>query len=57
METFGERISKLIDTFTGGNKTLFANKIGTSEANIRHYINGKMPKPQIILLNCVCFTA
>lgn len=42
------RIKELVDYYGEGNNSKFAALIGTSEANIRNYINGTMPKFEII---------
>jgi len=46
------RISELVDHFAEGKNTKFAELIGTSEANIRNYRNGKMPKIDFIFKIC-----
>jgi len=48
IETIHERISTLVEAFGDGKNTVFSNKIGTSEANIRNYIKGIMPKSDIL---------
>lgn len=54
--SISERISELINTFTGGNKTRFASIVGTSEANIRNYVdNGVIPKYDFIKSICENF--
>lgn len=39
-----ERIEQLVLFFANGNKSKFAGLVGTSEANIRNYIEGRQPK-------------
>lgn len=46
--SISHRISDLVVHFAEGNNTKFAAAIGTSEANIRNYINGTAPKFDII---------
>lgn len=48
----GLRIKNLVDYFADGVNTRFAELIGTSEANIRNYRNGKMPKFDFIYNIC-----
>lgn len=43
-----ERIKELVDTYANGNNVHFAKMIGTSEANVRNYINGIQPKFEIL---------
>lgn len=47
-KTISLRIKELVENYTGGNNSKFANIIGTNEANIRNYINGTMPKFDIV---------
>ena len=42
--SISERIEELVLHFAGGNKSKFAAIVGTSEANIRNYIEGRQPK-------------
>lgn len=46
--SISNRIKELVNHFADGNNSKFASIIGTSEANIRNYINGRMPKFEII---------
>lgn len=46
------RISDLVDSFADGKNTKFAELVGTSEANIRNYRSGKMPKFDFIYKVC-----
>jgi len=48
MNTINERIKSLVLHFTDGNNTLFANKLGISEANIRNYIAKTEPKYSVL---------
>jgi transcriptional regulator with XRE-family HTH domain len=48
MESLGERIEKLVQIFAKGNKSAFSRVIGINEANLRNYISGTAPKPEII---------
>lgn len=43
-ELISNRINELVNYFSKGNKSDFARAIGISEANIRNYIAGKLPK-------------
>lgn len=43
-ETIHERIQVLVDIFGNGKNTVFADKVGVSEGNIRGYIKGIVPK-------------
>lgn len=47
-ETIHERIRYLVDTYAEGKNTVFAAKLGVSEANIRGYIKGVIPKADIL---------
>ncbi|MGV1019333.1 LexA family transcriptional regulator [Empedobacter falsenii] len=44
MTTINDRIKILVDYFSDGNNSKFANEIGVSEANIRNYISKTEPK-------------
>ena len=44
VETIHDRIQVLVDTFGGGKNTVFAEKVGVNEGNIRGYIKGIVPK-------------
>ncbi len=46
--TIHERIKMLVDEKTGGKNTVFADKLGISEANIRSYIKGVVPKADVL---------
>lgn len=46
----GLRIKELIDYFCQGNNSIFARAIGTSEANVRNYLNGRQPKFETLYL-------
>jgi len=49
------RISDLVEHFADGKNTKFAELVSTSEANIRNYRNGKMPKFDFIQKVCERF--
>lgn len=56
INSISERISELVKVFADGNKTRFASMVGTSEANIRNYVdNGKSPKFDFIKKVCEQF--
>lgn len=56
VNSISERISELVKVFADGNKTRFASMVGTSEANIRNYVdNGKSPKFDFIKNICEQF--
>lgn len=56
INSISERISELVKVFADGNKTRFASMVGTSEANIRNYVdNGKSPKFDFIKNVCEQF--
>lgn len=46
--TIHERIAHLVETKAGGKNTVFAQKLGVSEANIRGYIKGVIPKADVL---------
>ena len=46
--TIHERIKHLFDIKAGGKNTVFAQKLGVSEANIRGYIKGVIPKADVL---------
>ena len=46
--TIHERIERLVKEFGGDKNTVFADKIGVSEGNIRGYIKGIMPKYDVL---------
>lgn len=48
LETINGRIEYLVNEYAGGKNTVFAQKLGVSEANIRSYIRGVMPKADIL---------
>lgn len=43
-ETIHERIKRLVDVLADGKNTVFAQRLGISEANVRGYIKGVVPK-------------
>lgn len=47
-ETIFDRISTLVEKFGNGKNTIFASLIGVSEANVRNYKNGVMPKADFL---------
>ena len=47
-ETIHDRIKHLVDKCAGGKNTVFASKLGISEANIRGYIKNVVPKADIL---------
>lgn len=46
--TMHERIKWLVDYFADGKNTIFADKLGINEANVRSYIRGVQPKADIL---------
>lgn len=48
MNSINSRIEALVNHFSNGNVSKFAAIVGTSEANIRNYINGTEPKFSVI---------
>jgi len=48
MSDIGDRIKLLVDNKAGGKNTAFAAIVGVSEANIRGYIKGIMPKADVL---------
>jgi phage repressor protein C with HTH and peptisase S24 domain len=46
--TIHDRIKQVVDTLADGKNTLLATRIGVSEANIRGYIKGNMPKADFL---------
>jgi predicted transcriptional regulator len=50
-----QRIKELVDYYAGGNNSKFAVLTGTSEANVRNYINGRQPKFDYISSLVKCF--
>lgn len=52
MESIGLRIKELRDLHYNGNNVKMATELGTSEANIRNYINGTYPKIEFIIVIC-----
>ena len=46
--TIHERIEYLVKRLAGGKNTVFAAKLGISEANIRGYIKGVIPKADVL---------
>ncbi|WP_102980173.1 helix-turn-helix transcriptional regulator [Chryseobacterium scophthalmum] len=55
MNDINFRIKSLIDTFSQGNNSNFAEKIGVSEGNIRSYLKGTEPKFNVIKKICESF--
>lgn len=47
-ETIHERIKYLVDKLAGGKNTVFASKLGVSEANIRGYMKNVVPKADVL---------
>lgn len=47
-ETIFDRISTIVEKFGNGKNTVFASLIGVSEANVRSYKNGVMPKADFL---------
>lgn len=47
-ETIFDRISTIVEKFGNGKNTVFASLIGISEANVRNYKNGVMPKADFL---------
>ena len=47
-ETIHDRIGTLVQEYGDGKNTVFANKIGVSECNVRGYIKGIMPKADVL---------
>lgn len=52
METIGLRIKYLRDLHYGKNNVKMASELGTSEANVRNYINGSYPKIEFVINIC-----
>ena len=48
MSTINERIKSLVDHFSKGNNSDFANRIGINEANVRNYIANTEPKFNVL---------
>ena len=48
IETIHERIAFCVQKFGEGKNTLFADKMGVSEGNIRGYIKGVVPKADVL---------
>lgn len=46
--TISDRIKELIKTKANGKNTVFAERLGVAEANIRSYTKGVMPKADIL---------
>ena len=46
--TISDRIKELIKTKANGKNTVFAERLGVSEANIRSYTKGVMPKADML---------
>lgn len=47
-ETIHERIKYLVEELAGGKNTVFASKLGVSEANIRGYMKNVVPKADVL---------
>lgn len=47
-KTIFDRISTIVEKFGNGKNTVFASLIGVSEANVRNYKNGVMPKADFL---------
>lgn len=52
MESIGLRIKHLRDLHYDGNNVKMASELGTSEANIRNFINGSYPKVEFVIAIC-----
>lgn len=50
METYSQRLSKLIKDHASGKHTVFARKIGIPKGTFQSYVDGKLPKPEYLLL-------
>lgn len=48
-KTITQKINEIAEDFFSGNNVLFASKLETSEANIRNYRSGTMPKLDFIV--------
>lgn len=46
--TIHERIEFLVDKYAGGKNTVFAERLGINEANVRSYIKGVQPKADVL---------
>lgn len=46
--TIHERIKMLVEAYANGKNTVFAQRLGVSEANIRAYIRGVVPKADVL---------
>lgn len=46
--TIHERIKWLVDNLADGKNTIFAEKLGINEANVRSYIKGVQPKADVL---------
>jgi hypothetical protein len=49
METFLERLSKIINDHAGGKHTVFATMAGIPIGTFQNYMTGKLPKPEYLL--------
>ena len=47
-ETIHERVKHLVEKLAGGKNTVFASKLGVSEANIRGYMKNVVPKADVL---------
>lgn len=45
---FCDRILQLVDYYGSGKNTIFANKIGVTESNVRSWLNNTLPKVDAI---------
>jgi predicted transcriptional regulator len=52
MDSIGLRIKHLRDLRFDGNNVKMASELGTSEANIRNFINGSLPKIEFVIAIC-----
>lgn len=48
MTSLSERINSLVDHYASGNVSKFAALVGFSEANIRNYLKGTLPKSEFL---------
>ncbi|MBQ7439812.1 MAG: helix-turn-helix transcriptional regulator [Paludibacteraceae bacterium] len=46
--TIHERIEFLVKQYAGGKNTVFAERLGINEANVRSYIKGVLPKADVL---------
>ena len=50
METYSQRLSKLIKDHADGKHTVFAKKVGIPTGTFQSYVDGKLPKSEYLLL-------